>query len=405
MTERLVIIGNGMAATRLLSELDACEGKRFRITVVGEEDQPGYNRVLLSRLLSKEIQATELVTHDHHWYTSRGITLRTGTRATSIDRDNRQVRLENGEALHYDRLVLATGSRPFLPPVEGLSLAGVMTFRHMQDCTDIQSRIEHDAHIAVIGGGLLGLEAAHGINLLGGRVTVIHNADWLLNRQLDSPAAELLQASLEARGITVKLGVRLSRITSDKDGAVSGIALEDGAQIDCDAIVLATGIQPNHELASQSGLAVKRGICVDGWLRSCDPNIYAFGECAEVDGQCIGLVEPAWQQAAVLAQVLQGHLPEPWQPLPVPTQLKVSGEEVFSAGNITDARAESLTFHDPVAGQYRHLLVRNQLLVGAVLYGDTEDSGFYYDLMRRCVSIKPMRKQLLFGPAACEATP
>ena len=403
MSQQLVIIGNGMAATRLLSELTATCGSELRITVIGDEDQPGYNRVLLSRLLSEEIEAGELVTHNRDWYAQHHIRLLTGVRVNAIDREQKKVSLEDGRERPYDRLVLATGARPFVPPVDGLALDGVMTFRHMQDCQRIQARIADGAKIAVIGGGLLGLEAAHGINRLGGSVTVVHNARWLLNRQLDARAGKLLQASLESRGIDVRLGARLSGIVDDGTGRVAGITFKDGGMQSCDAVVLATGITPNSELAEECGLAVNRGVCVDGWLRTQDEDVFALGECAEVDGHWIGLVEPAWQQAEVLAKVLLGDLPQPWEPHPVPTQLKVSGEAVFSAGNIDDSRAESLTLHDPVAGHYRHLLVRNQLLVGAVLYGDTDDGAFYHDLMRRAVSIKPLRPNLLFGSQACEA--
>ncbi|MDF1822106.1 MAG: FAD-dependent oxidoreductase [Alcanivoracaceae bacterium] len=401
MKPRLIIIGNGMAATRLLSEIYALCDDTFRITVIGAEPEPGYNRVLLSRLLSGEIEPGELVTHELQWYADKGIELITNTRVTEIDRNHRCITLDGSRQIFYDQLVLATGARPFLPPVAGLDLQGVMTFRDMEDCRKIHEKAGNGMRVAVIGGGLLGLEAAHGVNQLGAKVAVVHNADWLLNRQLDAPAAALLQSSLESRGIEVHLGARLASIKGDSDGTVNGIVFENGGSLDCEAVVLATGITPNKELAEQCNLRTNRGICVDGWLRTDDASIYALGECAEVGGHCIGLVEPAWQQASVLAQVLSGNLPQPWQPQPVPTQLKVSGEAVFSAGIIDDQRAESLTLHDPVAGHYRHLLVRNQLLVGTVLYGDTDDGHFYHDLMRREVSIKPIRQHLLFGPQAC----
>lgn len=403
MKENLVIIGNGIATTRLLTELLALDDQRFNITVVGDEQQSGYNRILLSKWLAGDLNEDALLTQDRHWYMGRGIELRTGTRCTAIDPLHCTATLDDGTVLGWDKLVLATGARAFVPALPGSTLGNVFCFRNWQDCEHIMAAARPGARAIVIGAGLLGLEAAYGLNRRGLDVTVLHNANTIMNRQLDSTAGTMLAQSMAQRGIRIRTNVRTRALLGDSSNLVAGVSLDDDSSIDADLVVFATGIVPNKQLAEDAGLDTDRGICIDTYLKTSADNVYAIGECAQRGDICIGLVAPIHEQAPILAASLMGSTEhDGWVYQDAPTRLKVSGEEVFSAGDIDSTQGKLLRWQDPVSGHYRALRVHNQRLVSAVLYGDTEDGQFYADLIDRQVSVQPLRHTLLFGEQACE---
>lgn len=405
MKEKLLIIGNGIAATRLITELLAIDDERFDITVVGDEPQPGYNRILLSKWLAGDIDKSQLITQDFDWYETLSVTYICGQRVVAVNPETQNATLDNGQILPWDKLVFATGSSAFIPPIDGVDMNGIYAFRSIADSEQIMRAAPAGSNCLVVGGGLLGLEAAYGLSKRGANVTLVHNFPTLMNRQLTVPAGRMLQASMEKRGITFELNANCKQFLSDGRQHVKQLVLDNGHVIECDMAVIATGISPNTQLAKDTGLDCKHGICIDGYMRTSADNIYAIGECAQWQDVCIGLVEPIHQQAPILASVLCDVLPdEPWEFTVPPTRLKVSGEDVFSAGDIHNADVESLHWHDPISGHFRQLLVKQQQLVGIVLYGDTEDSHFYHELYTRGTSIKPIRNNLLFGQTACEAS-
>ena len=400
--ERLLIIGNGMATGRLLQELCAETPCGYRITVVGDEAVPAYNRILLSRLLGREIEADSLQLHSSAWLDQHGIETITGLAVEALDLQKRVATLGNGRQVQFDRLVFATGARAVMPEIPGIEGRRVHTFRTWRDCDVLQRLGDENRRIVVAGGGLLGIEAACGLSALGAQVSVVHSGDWPLNRQLDRTAGGLLAEALRSRGIDLRLAQRCERVLRSDTGAVSGVALQDGTHIAAQALVCAIGILPNDQLASHAGLSVDHGICVNGWLETGSPGVYALGECARVSGENVGLMEPVNQQAAILAQVLRGGSPAFWQPAVTPTRLKVTGEEVFSSGMLADEKAEALAFCDPISGTYRKLLVKDQQLVGAILYGDTSDGNWYHRLIMDATPVNSFRQHLLFGRSACE---
>ncbi|RRJ83976.1 NAD(P)/FAD-dependent oxidoreductase [Aestuariirhabdus litorea] len=414
---RLVVIGNGMAATRTLDELLAIAPDHYRITLLGREPGPAYNRILLSPLLAGEIELEQIRLHDRDWYHQQGIELLTGTgyQVTRIDRHRCRVQCANGQQIHYDRLLIATGSLPALPELEGLSpggnpLKGVLGFRDLADVEQMTQAARAGNEAVVIGGGLLGLEAAHGLNCLGMRVTLVHRAPYLLNRQLDPEAAALLQRELESRGIRFVLAGRSRAVRhhTDADGAdkVAALELEDGQRLAADLLVVTTGIRPNIELAAACGLACRQGVLVNDCLQTYDPRIYAVGECVEHRGLTFGLVEPLFQQARVCANQLAGIGTGRYRFTPPPTRLKVSGIQLFSLGELepaaTDSPPQALVYRDPAGGIYRKLLLRDNRLVGAVLYGEVADGPWYFELMRTGQDLSALRAQLIFGQACCE---
>ena len=400
MSEPLVIVGNGMAAMRLVEEVTQRALGRYAVAVVGDEPQLAYNRVLLSAVLAQEVSRSDIELRPARWWTSRGVTLLYGRTATAIDPTIRRVRLADGATLPYSKLVLATGSRPIRLGVTGMDLAGVKTFRDLSDVTAIEAAARWHARALVIGGGLLGLEAAHGLAKAGSRVTIVHLMDRLMERQLDGRAAEMLKRSVEMRGIEVRLNAETVGIRGRRH--VQAVSLKDGTQIEADLVVIAAGIRPNIELAHGANLGVDRGILVDDHLQTSRPGIYAIGECAEHRGVCYGLVEPAYEQARVLAEHLAGE--EARYPGSVlATNLKVSGVNVFSAGDFLGAPGtEQLVLTDPGVGTYKKLVVREDRLVGAVLFGDTADGLWYHDLIRSGASIESVRDDIMFGRAMAE---
>jgi nitrite reductase (NADH) large subunit len=400
MSEPLVVIGNGMAAMHLVEELTRRALGRYAIAVIGEEPRLAYNRVLLSAVLAREVSRSDIELRPADWWSHRGVTLLYGRTAWAIDPAIRRVRLADGATLPYARLVLATGSRPIRLSVPGMDLPGVMTFRDLGDVACIEAAAQRRARAVVVGGGLLGLEAAHGLAKAGLQVTILHLMDRLMERQLDAHGADMLKRAVEARGIAVQLNAETVAIRG-KDRALA-VVLKDGKQIEADLVVVAAGIRPNVELAHGADLGVDRGILVDDHLQTSRPGIYAIGECAEHRGVCYGLVEPAFEQARVLAAHLAGegaHYPGSV----LATNLKVSGVNVFSAGDFLGAPGtEQLVLSDPGLGTYKKLVVRSGRLVGAVLFGDTADGLWYLDLIRSGNSIETIRDDIMFGRALAE---
>ena len=397
MSEPLVVVGNGMAAARLIEELGERVLGRYAVAVIGEEPRLAYNRVLLSAVLARDAAPSDIEIKPANWWRDRGVTLVYGQRAVRIDRDIRRVRLESGATLPYSRLVLATGSRPVRLSTPGMDLRGVLTFRDLGDVAAIEKEAAVGRKVVVIGGGLLGLEAASGLAKIGAAVTVVHLMDRLMERQLDQRAAAMLKQAVEARGIAVRLLAQTARIRGRS--RVEGVEFADGTVMEADAVVVAAGIVPNVALAREAGIAVNRGILVDDGLGTNVSGIYAIGECAEHRGQCYGLVEPAYEQARVLADRLSGGCAQ-YTGSVLATNLKVSGVNVFSVGDFLGADGtESIMLADPGLGTYKKLVVREGRIVGAALFGDTADGLWYLDLIRSGTTIDSFRDDLVFGRA------
>jgi len=404
MAERLVIIGAGMAAGRLVERLCVDHAGAYEITLFNAEPRGTYNRIMLSPVLSGEKTYAEIVTHDDAWYAAHGVTCRFGEKVTGIDTDAKTVTGEIG-TVAYDRLVIATGSAPFIIPLPGSDLNGVIAYRDLED-TDmmIQAAANPGARAVVIGGGLLGLEAAAGLASRGMEVTVVHLMGHLMERQLDEAAGFLLRKALIDRGIKVICGANSHEILGH-DGRVCALVLEDGRKLPCDLLVMAVGIRPNTGVAKDAGIAVARGIPVNDQMQTATPNVYALGECVEHNGALFGLVAPLYDQAEVLATHLTGGQAA-FAPKEVSTKLKVTGCDLFSAGDFAGGEGrEDITLRDPEGGNYKRLVLENSRLVGAVMYGDTADSSWFYGLIRSGADVSNMREQLLFGPSHEGAIP
>lgn len=401
MPQRLVIIGAGMASGRMLEHLFAQAPEAFDVTLFNAEPRGTYNRLMLSPVLAGELSYAEIVTHDDAWYARHNVTCRFGEWVTAIDRDGKRVIGTKG-AVPYDRLVIATGSTPYIPPLPGHDLPGVIAYRDVED-TDRMIGLGAGAKAVVIGGGLLGLEAAAGMAARGVEVTVVHRAGHLMNRQLDAPAADLLQQALEARGITVVCNAQSQEILADNKGQARALRLADGSEFPCDLVLMAVGIVPSVGLARAAGLTVGQGVCVDDQLATSDPSIYALGECVEHRGAVFGLVAPLFDQAKVLAQTLR-DLPGCFVNKDVSAKLKVTGCDLFSAGDFSEAEGrDSITFSDLRAGVYKRLVIENNRLIGAVIYGDTQDGGWFFNLIRDGADVSVLRDTLIFGPAYQDA--
>jgi nitrite reductase (NADH) large subunit len=403
MSEPLIVIGNGMAAARLVDELARRALGRYAVAVIGEEPRLAYNRVLLSALLADEVGFDDIELRPARWWRDRGVTLRYGVRATAVDAAARNVTLAGGTRLSFSKLVFATGSQPIKPDIPGMDLPGVLTFRDVDDVNAIAASKAAGTRVVVIGGGLLGLEAAYGLAKAGARVTLLHLMDRLMERQLDHRAALMLQRAVEARGIAVRLQAQTARIAGN--GKVEGVELRDGTTIAADAVVVAVGIRANAALARTAGLEVGRGIVVDDHLETNAAGVHAIGECAEHRGCCYGLVEPAYEQAQLLARRLAGERAS-YPGSVLATNLKVSGVNVFSAGDFlgATAEAEEIVLSDPAAGVYKKLVIAHGRLVGAVLFGDTADGLWYLDLIRTGSAVARLRDDLVFGRALATRT-
>ncbi len=395
MSETLVVVGNGMAAARLVDELTKVALGRYAIAVIGDEPRLAYNRVLLSSVLAGETASHDIELRPASWWGDRGVTLKYGCVATEIDVGRRELKIANEESIEFSRLVLATGSMPLRLNVPGADLAGVHTFRDSRDVDMLLTLAAQKRRVVVVGGGLLGLEAAYGLSKAGSSVTLLHLMDRLMERQLDAPAAELLKSLVERKGVRVLLNANTARLHGET--RVEGIELSDGRRIDADAVVFAAGIRPNIALAKEAGIAVNRGVVVDDVMQTSAPDIFALGECAEHRGICYGLVEPAYEQARVLARHLAGRTAA-YSGSVVATNLKVSGVSVFSAGDFMGADgSEAIVLNDVRHGTYKKLVISDGRLVGAVLVGDVGDALWYFELIRKREPIARIRNRMMFG--------
>ncbi|WP_299932329.1 nitrite reductase large subunit NirB [uncultured Pelagimonas sp.] len=401
MTQRLVIIGAGMAAGRVLDHLTDAqkdgESADWDVTLFNAEPRGTYNRIMLSPVLSGEKTYDDIVTHDADWYEEKGVDTKFGVKVTEVDRAAKIVRGDDGSEVAYDKLVFATGSNPFIIPMPGHDLDGVIAYRDLEDTHDMMS-LTLGQKAVVIGGGLLGLEAAAGMAARGVDVTVVHLMGHLMERQLDEPAGYLLRKALVDKGITVKCSANSKEIIGE-NGKVKALMLDDGTELPCDKLVMAVGIRPNIGLAQEVGLACGRGIHVDDQLLTSDENIFAIGECVEHNGDIFGLVAPIFDQAKVLAKVLLGD-EAAFVNREVSTKLKVTGCDLFSAGDFAEGDdREDIVFRDPARGVYKRLVLQDNKIIGAVMYGDTADGSWFYGLLKDGTDVSDMRDTLIFGPA------
>jgi nitrite reductase (NADH) large subunit len=397
---KLVCIGNGMAGVRTLEDLIAVAPDLYDITVFGAEPHPNYNRILLSPVLSGEQTLQDIVINDYDWYEKHGIRLHAGKTITRIDRKRRVVEASDGTTADYDRLLLATGSNPFMLPIPGGKLPGVITYRDISDTNQMIEAARPGTRAVIIGGGLLGLEAANGLKARGMDVTVIHLCDWLMERQLDQTAAKLLQTALESRGLKFLLPRKTQEIVAGESGRACAVRLEDGTVLPADIVVMAVGIRPNTELAEKAGLHCNRGVVVSDTLQTYDPRIYAVGECVNHRGIAYGLVAPLFEMAKVCANHLALLGIGRYEGSVTSTKLKVTGIDVFSAGDFVGGDGtEHITLADPVGGVYKKLVLKGDKLVGGVLYGDTVDGSYYFRLLREAGNVSEIRDRLMFGEA------
>lgn len=396
--QKLVVVGNGMAGTRTLEELLALDPQLYDITVFGAEPHPNYNRIMLSPVLTGEQSLRDIVLNDEQWYADHGIRLLLNRPVTKIDRARRQVLAADGSVTPYDKLLLATGSTPFVLPVPGKDLQGVLTFRDIQDVNRMIEAAATHRRAVVIGGGLLGLEAANGLATRGMDVSVVHLGATLLDRQLDAHAAQLLRRSLEGRGLHFMMERQTAAILGDEAGRVRGLQFADGQEIAADLVVMAVGIRPHTALAERAGLYVDRGIVVSDTMQTYDPLIYAVGECVSHRGIAYGLVAPLFEQARVAANHLALRGTGRYAGSITSTKLKVTGIDVFSAGDfIGGDGTQAITLADTVDGIYKKLVVKDDKLVGACLYGDTADGAWYFRLIREGTALAGLRDQLMLG--------
>ncbi|WP_300535776.1 nitrite reductase large subunit NirB, partial [uncultured Mameliella sp.] len=396
MKQKLVVIGAGMASGRVLEHLRERAPDQYDITLFNAEPRGNYNRIMLSPVLSGEKTYAEIVTHDDDWYAQNEISCRFGEHVVGIDRDTKTVTGENGD-VPYDKLLIATGSAPFIIPVPGKDLPGVIAYRDLDDTNAMVEASTRGGKAVVIGGGLLGLEAAAGLALRGMDVTVLHLMGHLMERQLDEAAGYLLKKDLEKRGITVLTKAATKAILGEDH--VEAVLLEDGTVLDADLVVMAVGIRPETRLANDAHLDVARGIEVNAQMMTSDPDVLAVGECVELDGQLFGLVAPLYDQAKVVAATLTGE-EAAFVPKELSTKLKVTGCDLFSAGDFAEGEGrEDVVFRDPSRGVYKRLVIEGDRLVGAVMYGDTADSNWFFGLIKDGTDIAEMRETLIFGPA------
>jgi nitrite reductase (NADH) large subunit len=400
--QKLVMVGNGMAGVRTVEELLKIAPDLYDVTVFGAEPHPNYNRILLSPVLAGEQTLDEIVLNSWDWYKENNITLHAGKKVVQVDRAKRIVTAQDGTQAPYDRLLLCTGSNPFILPVPGKDLKGVIAYRDIADTNAMIEAAKSYKKAVVIGGGLLGLEAANGLMRRGMQVTVVHVMPWLMERQLDDVAGGLLRQSLEARGIKFLMGAQTQELVGNTEGRVSAIKFKDGSQVDTDLVVMAVGIRPNTELAESMGLHCNRGIVVTDTLQTVtDARIYSVGECAAHRGIAYGLVAPLFEQAKVAANHLAQFGIGRYQGSLTSTKLKVTGIDLFSAGNFMGGDDhEEIVMSDPFGGVYKKLVIKDDKLVGACLYGDTVDGSYYFKLLRDGRNVADIRDKLMFGEAA-----
>lgn len=396
---KLVMVGNGMAGVRAIEELLKIEPDLYEITVFGAEPHPNYNRILLSPVLAGEQTIDEIVLNSWEWYAENHITLHAGKKVVEIDRIKRIVRAEDGTTAEYDRLLMCTGSNPFILPVPGKDLKGVIAYRDIADTDYMIEAARVHKNAVVIGGGLLGLEAANGLMLRGMNVTVVHVMPWLMERQLDDVAGKLLQKSLEDRGLKFMIGAHTQELVGGPEGRVTSIRFKDGTEVAADLVVMAVGIRPNTELAEKARIHCNRGIVVNDTMQTVtDPRIYSVGECAAHRGIAYGLVAPLFEQAKVAANHLAQFGIGRYQGSLTSTKLKVTGIDLFSAGEFMGGEGtEEIVMSDPFGGVYKKLVIKDDKLIGACMYGDTVDGAWYFKLLREGRKIGDIRDKLMFG--------
>ncbi len=399
---KLVMVGNGMAGVRTIEELLKIAPELYDVTVFGAEPHPNYNRILLSPVLAGEQTLDEIVLNSWEWYADNNITLHAGKKVVEVDRIKRIVRSDDGTEVEYDRLLMCTGSNPFILPIPGKDLKGVIAYRDIADTNAMIEAAKKYKKAVVIGGGLLGLEAANGLMLRGMDVTVIHVMPWLMERQLDDVAGGLLRKSLEDRGLSFMMGAQTQELIPDKDGRVMALKFKDGKEIPADLVVMAVGIRPNVELAQSMRLHCDKGIVVNDTMQTVtDARIYSVGECAAHRGIAYGLVAPLFEQAKVAANHLAQFGIGRYSGSLTSTKLKVTGIDLFSAGNFTGGEGfEEIVMSDPFGGVYKKLVLKDDRLVGACLYGDTVDGSYYFKLLRDGKNVSDIRDKLMFGEAA-----
>lgn len=395
---KLVVIGNGMAGMRTVEELLKIAPDLYEIVVFGDEPYPNYNRIMLSPVLANEQTIDDIILNTREWYAENNITLYTSSRINNIDRNDRVVYSEDGTTAEYDRLLIATGSKPFMLPIPGADLQGVLGYRDIKDTNDMIAAAKKYKHAIVIGGGLLGLEAANGLKIQGMDVTVVHKNEWLLERQLDKTAGKMLQKNLEDKGLKFLLQKNTKQLIGNDQGRVQSALFDDGLEVSADLVVMAVGIRPNFELAKSAGIHCDRGIVVNDTMQTFDPRIYAVGECVSHRGISYGLVAPLFEMAKVCATHLANFGIGQYKGSVTSTKLKVTGIDLFSAGNFTgDENTEEIVLHDAVGGVYKKLVIKDDKIIGSVLFGDTTDGSWYFQMLRDGKAINEIRDYLMFG--------
>jgi len=395
---KLVVVGNGMAGMRTVEELLKIAPDIYDITVFGDEPYPNYNRIMLSPVLANEQTIDDIILNSREWYAENNIALYTSARVNKIDRINRVVYAADGSSAEYDRLLIATGSKPFMLPVPGCELAGVIGYRDIKDTNDMIDTAKKYKHAVVIGGGLLGLEAANGLKIQGMDVTVVHRNEWLLDRQLDKTAGLMLKKNLEAKGLKFLLETNTEKLIGSKEGRVKAVRFSDGLEVAADLVVMAVGIRPNFELAQSAGIYCDRGIVVNDTMQTFDPRVYSVGECVSHRGISYGLVAPLFEMAKVCATHLANFGIGQYKGSVTSTKLKVTGIDLFSAGDFEGGDdTEEIVLHDAVGGVYKKLVIKDDKIIGSVLYGDTTDGSWYFQMLRDSKPIHEIRDYLMFG--------
>ena len=395
MKQKLIVVGSGMVGVKLIEQILLESPDQFDIRVFNKESIGGYNRIMLSPVLAGEKTIPDIITHDFNWFKERSIRLHSSTSIVSINQETQEVVTDLGATYQYDKLVIATGSSPFILPLEGADLPGVVSFRDTRDVNYMIETAKTKKKAVVIGGGLLGLEAANGLMKLGMDVTVVHLCDVLMNVQMDELSGGLLRQSLEANGMKFKMPAQTQKIIGEE--CVEAVEFSDGSQVEADLVVMAVGIRPNIELGKQIGLDINRGILVDDQLKTSVENIYALGECVEHNGELYGLVAPLYEQAAVLAKELSGTS-SAYKGSFVSTKLKVTGISLFSAGNFHDSEdTESLVFKDLAKNIYRKVVLKDGQIQGAVMFGDVSGANWIFDQLVEQNDVSTYRDTIIFG--------
>ncbi len=396
MKEKLILIGNGMAGMRTIDELLKLAPDQYDITVFGAEPHGNYNRIMLSPVLAGDKTIDEIIIHDVQWYQDQGITLHTGKSITDIDRNKQTVSSADGIKAEYDKLIIATGSNPVILPIEGGQLKGVITFRDIHDVNIMIETAKTHKKAVVIGGGILGLEAANGLMIQGMDVSVVQRGSILMNQQLDQTASDLMQAELEAKGMQFLIGYNTAEFIGSE--RVEKVRFSNGIEVEADLVVMAVGVRPNIALAKKAGIMCERGVLVDDTLKTYAKNTYAVGECVQYRNQTFGLVAPLYEQAKVCAAQLARIGGEKYKSSVTATQLKVTGINLFSAGDFNgDEQSEIVFYHDRARHIYKKLVLRNNKIIGSLLYGDITDGNWYFSLLNEQKDISAFRQDILFG--------